>query len=388
MTHTFFQHKLLDRAPSIESIHLKMASVFSFNDIAAAPQPVAEKTYKNQVLPGKIKKLYLDEATTDAYFLFEDAMKSEKVPVHKNLLAAGSDSLYAMFYRGLKTEGDANGDDVNADGATANEASASSTNTDIVKIEDVSIEAFKEFLQFFYCDQIKLTMDNIYEVVYLGKKYLVEECVNVCERFCNDKLAVDNVCVIYELAMRFDMFELQHVCEAYIAKNPSAVFQSECFIECKKSVLSRILRSNTLSCAETVVFSACMEWVKAASKQEVVTKALVTEHLGELFHEIRFGLMTIDEFATLTTSFGTIFTLEEYQDIVQTIAIKEFQPKIFKKQARHLDHQTLSTALPAFSSSDVGSSTTLCAFKFQLSDMDLRSPLEKKKGITRILSKR
>lgn len=261
--------------------------------------PVVEKTYKNQGLSAKLKKLYLDAATADAYFLFEDAMKSEKVPAHKNLLAIGSDSLYAMFYRGLKREDDVDGaaEEVKENGNNLDETNTANSN--IVKIEDVSIDAFKEFLQFFYCDQVKLTMENIYEVVYLGKKYLVEECINVCERFLNESLADDNVCIIYELAIRFDMFELQHVCEAHIAKNANAVLQSECFVECKKSVLGRILRSNTLSCAETAVFLAAMEWVKAASGEEVVTKDLVNEHLADLFKEIRFGAMTIDDLPSL-----------------------------------------------------------------------------------------
>lgn len=319
---------------------------------------VVEKTYKNQGLSAKLKKLYLDEATADAYFLFQDTMKSEKVPVHKNLLAIGSDSLYAMFYRGLKREDDVNAEEVKEDGDKTDE-------TKIVKIEDVSIDAFKEFLQFFYCDQIKLTMENIYEVVYLGKKYLVEECINVCERFLNETLADDNVCIIYELAIRFDMFELQHVCEAHISKNANAVFQSECFIECKKSVLSRILRSNTLSCAETVVFLACMEWIKAASKQEVVTKNLVNAHLGDLFKEIRFGLMTIEEFAALTSSYGELFTCDEYQEIVQMIVLKDFQPKMFKKDARNIEN--LSTSSPLiFQLPGSVDSSQLRPFKFSL----------------------
>lgn len=306
--------------------------------------PMVEKTYKNQGLSSKLKKLYLDAATADAYFLFEDTMKSEKVPVHKNLLSIGSDSLYAMFYRGLKREDDANAtEEVNeADGGDKKDETNASNNVNVVKIEDVSIDAFKEFLQFFYCDQVKLTMENIYEVVYLGKKYLVEECINVCDRFLNESLADDNVCIIYELSIRFDMFELQHVCEAHISKNANAVFQSECFIECKKSVLGRILRSNTLACGETAVFQASMEWVKATSKQEVVTKDLVNEHLSDLFHEIRFGAMTIEEFAKLTTSYGELFTRDEYQEIVQTIVLKEFEPKIFKKNARRIEDTSTS----------------------------------------------
>lgn len=332
---------------------------------------VVEKTYKNQGLSAKLKKLYLDAATADAYFLFEDTMKSEKVPAHKNLLSIGSDSLYAMFYRGLKREDDVNATDeeVKENGDKTDEINNANTDSNIVKIEDVSIDAFKEFLQFFYCDQVKLTMENIYEVVYLGKKYLVEECINVCERFLNESLADDNVCIIYELSIRFDMFELQHVCEAHISKNANAVFQSECFIECKKSVLSRILRSNALSCAENAVFLACMEWVKAASKQEVVTKDSINDHLGDLFQEIRFGSMTIEEFAKLTTSYGELFTRDEYQEIVQTIVLKDFQPKIFKKDARGIENVLASPKNPVdlFQfNENIGSPSSRPKFSFNL----------------------
>lgn len=330
--------------------------------------PAVEKSYKNQGLSSKLKKLYLDAATADAYFSFEDAMKSEKVPVHKNLLAIGSDSFYAMFYRGLKRDDNANeAAEMEQKNSDKTDESAGADKKMVVKIQDVSIDAFKEFLQFFYCDHVKLTMDNIYEVVYLGKKYLVDECLNVCERFLNDSLGEDTVCVIYELAIRFDMFELQHVCEAYIAKNANDVFQSECFVECKKPVLGRILRSNTLSCAETAVFHASMEWVKAASNQEVVTKDLVNEHLGDLFKEIRFGLMGIEEFAKLTTSYGDLFTREEYQEIVQTIVLKDFEPKIFKKDARQVEN-TSTPSKNIFTVPDrvIGSPSSRPKFSFEL----------------------
>lgn len=107
------------------------------------------------------------------------------------------------------------------------------------------------------------------------------------------------------------------------------VFKSNDFLTCDVTILSRILKLNWLSCSEIELFETCMAWIKAASKQEIVTKEMVHTQLGAAFYDIRFGLMTFAEFASLIPSYGTLFSTDEYQDIIQIIADKEFKSKLF-----------------------------------------------------------
>lgn len=272
-----------------------------------------EKVYSKQILPAKVRKLYLDDLTADVYFAFENGTTAgdERVPAHKILLAMESDAFKAMFYGDLKETGD-------------------------VKIVDVSADGFKEFLQFFYFDQIKLTMENVNEVIYLVKKYIVSDCLGICDQFLSESLTSNNVCFIYDIAIRFDMLLLKFACKNLIQCETSSVFESQDFLECTKSVLSNILKFDSLACAESQLFESCMGWIKKASHTDILTKELLRHHLGNVFYEIRFGSMKIQEFADLMPSYGMLFTADEYQEIIQMIASSEFEPKIFKKGFRQI----------------------------------------------------
>lgn len=76
-------------------------------------------------------------------------------------------------------------------------------------------------------------------------------------------------------------------------------------------MLSHILKMDTLSCAETKVFHACMAWVKAKAEEEQVTKEMIQIHLGDLFFDIRFGSMTIEEFTVLLNFYGNLFSWDD-----------------------------------------------------------------------------
>lgn len=58
---------------------------------------------------------------------------------------------------------------------------------------DSSREAFEEFLQFFYRQQVKLTIDNIAQVLKLLDKYGVTDCLPICNAFLQEQLMIDDI---------------------------------------------------------------------------------------------------------------------------------------------------------------------------------------------------
>lgn len=214
-----------------------------------------------------------------------------------------------MFYGSLKEEGD-------------------------IKIVDASPEAFKRFLRLFYENHIELTMETVQEVMYLCKKYDVRECLEICSEFLANKLTVENVINVIELAIVYDQLELQKLCESKIRLNSRELLQSPNFLECDGQVVNHILKMNFLSCNETEVFEACMSWVKAISKEDKLTRDIVQAHLGDSFFDICFGSMPLDDFIQLLPQYGNIFTACEYNEILQTISKLQIQPKIFR-ESRH-----------------------------------------------------
>ncbi|XP_055326078.1 BTB/POZ domain-containing protein 6-A-like, partial [Sitodiplosis mosellana] len=230
--------------------------------------------YSSKLLTAIGRKLYLNSELADVHFVFEANHDFERVPANKAHLMTGSDVFATMFNGSWKE-------------------------MDKVKIGDVSAAAFKEFLQFFYLGQVKLTMENIAEVMNLGEMYNVAECLAVCNKFLKNNLNNDNICRHYGLAMLLNQKNLKKACETFIVLNAKTVLKSTDFLACDRKILAQILKLNWMSCTEIELFEACISWVKAASKQNVLTKEIVQAHLGDLFHEIRFGSMSLQAFAAL-----------------------------------------------------------------------------------------
>ncbi|XP_055301672.1 BTB/POZ domain-containing protein 3-like [Sitodiplosis mosellana] len=268
--------------------------------------------YDIQVATEAIKKLYGDERTADVHFIFKS---KERIPAHKYLLAAASDVLDAMFYGSIKEKGD-------------------------VEMDDASAVGFKEFLRFFYFNKVKLTMANISDVMNLGQKYNVTECFDLCVRFLAENLTIFNALEVHSLAVLFEQDDLKTKCEYLIEFHTEEILKSTNFLECDQRHFNTILKLDSLSCSEAVVFEAAMSWVKAASNQEELTKDIVQTHLGDLFHEIRFRSMSHNEFIDLLPSYGKLFSADEFNEILQMIRNAEYQPKIFNALPR------TPTALP------------------------------------------
>lgn len=258
------------------------------------------------------EKLYLKSKKADVHFLFESNGSSERVPAHKMLLASASEVFDAMFYGSLKEQDD-------------------------IKIVDASAEAFKQFLRLFYFNYIELSMEIVAEVMYLSRKYDVVECLEMCSVFLANKLTVENVISIVELAIIYDQLNLIKQCESKIRLNSREILQSPSFLECDGQVVSHILKMQVLSCSETDVFEACMSWIKATSKEEKITREIIQEYLGDSFFDICFGSMSMDDFVKLLPLYGDLFSTSEYNEILQTISKQQTQPKIFR-ESRHALH--------------------------------------------------
>lgn len=182
-------------------------------------------------------------------------------------------------------------------------------------------------------------MKNIGEVIYLVKNYIVDDSMDICEQFLSkSQFLIDhNVYSIYDIAIQFDVGCVKLKCQDWIKKNTDIGFQSKDFHKCSQLVLGEIVKSNELSCTKSELFLACMDWVKEVSGQnELCTKEMVRHHMGDLFYEIRFGAMNIQEVSVLLHAYGHLFTADEYREINLMIGSNEYQPKMFKKNAREI----------------------------------------------------
>lgn len=226
----------------------------------------------------------------------------KKIAVHKLILAAGSPIFHQMFYGQLKE-------------------------TKPIEIVDVSVNAFIEFLQFFYLAQPILTWANAGEVIYCGCKYQVPHVVDAYKEFlANDVLDRNNVCSILKIAIRYEFSKLIADCEKVIREYSSSVLDDIDFVRCDRVTLKYILSMENLDCHESDVFTACIKWAMEQQKLSVERKKFTSrnlkEWLGECWNLIRFPTMKIDEFTTIATDYRNYFESDEIADILGYIVHK------------------------------------------------------------------
>lgn len=257
-----------------------------------------------------IRSLFLNELTANVHFVFQSANNPiVRVPAHKSMLVDLSKVFRSKFYGPLKEIGD-------------------------VKIVDASPIAFRQFLQFFYLDEIELSIATIKDVLNLGQKYDVADCQSICEKFLIDQLTDDTVCWIYGLAITYERIELKRLCELLIGINTPEILESAGFLNCSRQVLGCILKLKSLAYCEFDVFKACMLWTRKVSKKNYLDKDTLKDWLGDSFHDIRFELMSMDEFLSIFTTYQLLFSAEKRRDIIQRIVAKDFNPKMANIRGR------------------------------------------------------
>lgn len=173
-----------------------------------------------------------------------------------------------------------------------------------------------------------MTMENVFEVVNLGKKYGVNDCLTKCETYLMDGLNSKDICYYYELAILYSLQKLELECELHIAAHTGDVLRDLAeSAEGSRTVLSKILKLKWISCSETEVFHGCIAWVKAVTKQDQISGEIVRNQLGDLFNEIRFQTMTIQQFVAISRSYDDLFSLSEINQIVLMINCSSQKPR-------------------------------------------------------------
>lgn len=259
------------------------------------------------------KKMYLDCETADVHFICAGSDgETERVPAHKLLLSVASEGFKALF-------------------------DAAETGQTEFKLEETSVVAFKEFLQFFYMPKVKLTIENISAVMELAKNYGNEDFLFLCCLFLEHRMTTDKIIWGYGLALRFGRTKMKEYCEKKISESAGEVFKSKSFLDCERDVLEQILQFNALKCDEFHVLTGCLAWAKASAERkglESPSTPVLREELGNLLYQIRFRSMTMANFSSIVGSYAGFFTAAELEQIIQMIASKDFTSDKFDNKFR------------------------------------------------------
>lgn len=273
------------------------------------------KMSKEVKLIPHIERLYLDPETADVNFVCESMSgQRERIPAHKALLIVASDVFKAMF-------------------------SVSTMELQTYTITETSAEAFKEFLQFFYLYNAKLSYRHAITVMNLMTQYQVKEYSDVFEDWLKQKVTEDNVCWGFQLAILSKDEDMKEFCKDELNWNTEKAFKMSDFLACSSVELCSILQLDYFSCSESIVFERCIAWARVACERdgiELIEGKHLRQKLGDILYQIRYRSIKFDEFCTLLPTICGLFLAEELEEIFLLIAGKEIQPKFFNLKVRQM----------------------------------------------------
>lgn len=244
------------------------------------------------------KNLYEQRHETgDIKFIID----AQEIHAHRCLLAALSPRYKAQFYGAMAEKG-------------------------VINVSGVSAAAFDEFLQFFYMDAVKLTIENIENVLDLAKQSLVDELVTECIDFLLDAIGLDKLLWGYRLAIRYEIESVKKFCLKHIKANIKAVFTTTDFLGCDHDMLCHILSLKLLKCNEHDLFNGCISWALEKCENDGIdgtNTANLRMALGDALFRIRFRSMAAQEFAIIGKDYAGLLSAQESIEIFQSILLND-----------------------------------------------------------------
>ena len=138
--------------------------------------------------------MFNNELLSDVSFVVPvqlDEISSKKcwkaISAHKFVLAISSPVFFAMFYGDLAEKSDS------------------------IRLPDCEYESLLELFRFVYCDEARLTPDNVMQVLYLAKKYILPSLVERCTEYLLEVLNVSNVFCVLSHALNYGEIGRAHV---------------------------------------------------------------------------------------------------------------------------------------------------------------------------------
>nr|XP_029723880.1 BTB/POZ domain-containing protein 6-like [Aedes albopictus] len=127
-------------------------------------------------------------------------------------------------------------------------------------IKDIEPSTMQEVLSYVYCRQVSLTTDNMMDLYYAAKKYMLGSLQVLCEDAFRREIDDDTVLEIFSSNSRQYQFEfVNELCFNLICENPLKFFKQDRFVELDQGAL-KILVEKKMNCHESQLKEAIAKW--------------------------------------------------------------------------------------------------------------------------------
>jgi len=268
----------------------------------------------------RITHIFNQELMSDVKFLVPVSNRTESeskrmkvIPAHKFVLSIGSPVFFAMFYGQLVDT------------------------TGVIELPDCDFESLLEFFRYLYSDNVNLTGNNVMQVLYLAKKYMVSSLVEKCTEYLQDNLDASNVFFVLPYANKFEDTDLEDRCWRVIERETEEAVTSDDFVTVDRSLLESLVTKEKLTVKEVELFKAVDHWARIECKRQGIIPDGDARRrmLGEeIVKAIRFPLMTQKEFCSVVLD-SNILSVKEIVDMMKHYSDVLTSPLQFLKIPRN-----------------------------------------------------
>lgn len=220
------------------------------------------------------------EYMSDCVFIIQDGDDTIKIPCHKYILGCSSWEFYNLFYS----------------------MQAESIH---IPISNFSTNVVKKFLKFIYNETTELDMETVWDILKLAKRFGVKKLIHFCGCFLSKNVTEKNLVQIIEKSTEYEIQEqLRIECVKVIGRLKLDFFTSSDFFKLSRNGLNNILKSDFFDMPEIELFRFVNTWAEnnCTQNNKPINARNKRLALGDVVNNIRFGTMSINQFAKCTNN--------------------------------------------------------------------------------------
>jgi hypothetical protein len=186
------------------------------------------------------KHLINSDILTDVTFL----IGPNKIPIkaHKAFLASASQVFLRQFCGQFENDG-------------------------VIDTPDIEEESFMLLLNHIYGQQIDLTIDNVFGVLYCAEKYMMGELKVLCQTYLMKNTVSSNLLEVFEQNQILNNPCVNSLCLNEITTNPYDYFAHPQFLRLSKITFAKIVQSRKINCTVKDLQEITLKWLNEACNQ-------------------------------------------------------------------------------------------------------------------------
>ena len=184
-----------------------------------------------------------------------------------------------------------------------------------VKIPNIKKSTFEQVLGFLYGGKIKLSKENVFQVLSMSDQYDISKLKEYCSQYLSKYLEVSTVCQMAQASTHYGLPDIVDKCVHVIEQHGNKIFKSKEIAFLPKEIFKTLLSSNKLNVDEYNVFRGVVRWCKHQAGEE---EHKFKEFVLELIHLVRFSLMEAEVLKKEVRPLGIVpneVLLDAYENI-------------------------------------------------------------------------